>query len=91
MTGQGLTRNTRLYLRTKSWHYVLEEFFAMTPGEKTFKRTAGEGQRPQSEDALALAKIQARAELRQIFDEEIMQRASERQQPISRPATASHS
>jgi hypothetical protein len=63
----------------------------MTAGEKTFKRTAGEGRRPLSEAALAQAKNQAKAELKQIFDQEIMQRASERQQPISRPATAAHS
>ncbi len=63
----------------------------MTASEKTLKRPAGEGHHTPNDGALALAKIQARAELRRIFDEEIAQRAAEEQPPISRQATASHS
>jgi hypothetical protein len=68
----------------------LEEF-AMTEGEGTLRRAAGEARQTRSKAELALAKGQARFELRQIFDEEIKERAAEQARTLSRPATASQS
>jgi hypothetical protein len=61
----------------------------MTEGEKSLERVADEANPTQSMAELALAKSQARSELRRILDEEIKQRAAEQQR--SRPATASQS
>jgi hypothetical protein len=60
-------------------------------GEETWSRAAGEARQAQSKAELALAKSQARFELRQILDEEMKERAAEQKHSLSRPATASQS
>jgi hypothetical protein len=63
----------------------------MIARQKVLKQPAGDAAQIETNAALERAKIQASANLRRIFDEEIRQRASEPQPLLSRPAVASHS
>jgi len=62
----------------------------MAKRETASKRVSSEASKIQSKTALARAKSLARSELKQIFQDEIKQRALE-QHTLSRPAAASRS
>jgi hypothetical protein len=81
-------RNRGVLSSTTKWcHYVLEELSSMAPRERVGKRATRNAGEIRSKADLTRAKRAACLELRRIFDEELRQRASERQ--LARSASAS--